>query len=241
MTDIDFDREQAVAQIKMEEVQRAHDREAELHRTSLEVASKICRGIEPANGSRDLGSIMFASQRVALIVLLSATFALRFVYPSEAQQCNLSGKTILYNVMLCLSTGCKNTHEKLTFLGDKIFSYEDAGNIGSIYYFDRTVDAKADPAQRDDAQTLRPIPSVGQHQVFLTESHMTDGLVLKDEEIFRNRTPPKPDLTVTTTKKIFTRGCNACTVNLLFEARFANGVGETKEALSTFCQIIQAQ
>jgi hypothetical protein len=40
MSDIDFDREQAVAQIKMEEAQRTHDREAELHRTNLEVASK---------------------------------------------------------------------------------------------------------------------------------------------------------------------------------------------------------
>ena len=40
MTDIDFNREQAVAQIKMEEAQRTHDREAELHRTNLEVASK---------------------------------------------------------------------------------------------------------------------------------------------------------------------------------------------------------
>jgi hypothetical protein len=40
MSDIDFDRENSVAQIKMEEAQRAHDRHAELHRTYFEAASK---------------------------------------------------------------------------------------------------------------------------------------------------------------------------------------------------------
>ncbi len=40
MTDIDFERELAVGRIKMEEAQRVHDREAELHRTYLDIASK---------------------------------------------------------------------------------------------------------------------------------------------------------------------------------------------------------
>jgi hypothetical protein len=40
MSDIDFEREQAVAQMKLEEAQRAHDREAQLHRTYFEAASK---------------------------------------------------------------------------------------------------------------------------------------------------------------------------------------------------------
>lgn len=40
MSDIDFDRDNSVRQIKMEEAQRAHDRHAELHRTYFEAASK---------------------------------------------------------------------------------------------------------------------------------------------------------------------------------------------------------
>ncbi|MBI3705409.1 MAG: hypothetical protein HY244_16550 [Rhizobiales bacterium] len=40
MSDIDFERERDVAKIIMEEAQRTHDREAGLHRTFLEAASK---------------------------------------------------------------------------------------------------------------------------------------------------------------------------------------------------------
>jgi hypothetical protein len=40
MSGVDFEHELSIARIKMEEAQRAHDREAELHRTYFEAASK---------------------------------------------------------------------------------------------------------------------------------------------------------------------------------------------------------
>ena len=72
----------------------------------------------------------------------AAVVAAAFASPqANAQDCNISRKSMVFKVSLCNPSGCTLGQERIDFVGEKAIHYSNAASqLGTVYYLGQTVD-----------------------------------------------------------------------------------------------------
>jgi hypothetical protein len=79
--------------------------------------------------------------RICHWLLLTSLSALALSTDGNAQQCDMSRKSVAFIVTMCNARGCSPGQERIDFVGSKVIHYSSAAQaLGTVYYLGKTVD-----------------------------------------------------------------------------------------------------